>query len=114
MTNFINFASTYKPANKKLVSQPRNVIPRVFPVYSSNLNSPNFGLYCKYQLLTYKPWQNNQDNAWGDQPGSDEAYITSCKAIPAMDYPKKHVPDWFEKLQSFKVYQRMVPILTTL
>ena len=75
MSNFVTFASKYKLVNKKLTSQPQNTAPRVFPVFSSNPKGPNFSLYCKYQLLKYKPWQTTQENAWGDQPGSDDIYI---------------------------------------
>lgn len=73
--NFIDFASKYKLVNKKLTSQPENTIPRVFPVFSSNPKGPNFGLYCKYQLLRYKPWQTTQENAWDDQSGSDDILV---------------------------------------
>lgn len=51
--NFLEFATKYKLVSGKLVTQPKNLIPRVFPTYSSSLKSPNFGLYCKYQLLRY-------------------------------------------------------------
>ena len=44
-----------------------NVIPRIFPTYSPNPKGSNFSLYCKYQLLRYKPWKTTQNNAWGDQ-----------------------------------------------
>lgn len=73
--NFLNFATKYKTVNNKLTPQPENTVPRVFPVYSSNKKGPNFSLYCKYQLLTYKPCLTTQDNAWADQPGNDEIYI---------------------------------------
>lgn len=50
--NFLQFAMKYRLVNGKLVDQPDNVVPRVYPTYSSNPKSTNFGLYCKYQLLT--------------------------------------------------------------
>ena len=50
----------------------------------------------------YKPWKNNHENAWGDQPGSDEVHITSWKEFLETQYAKKHVPDWFEKLHSLQ------------
>ena len=77
--NFLNFVTKYKIVNNKLTPQSQNTVPRVFPVYSSNKEGPNFSLYCKYQLLTYKPWQTTQDNAWGNQPGNDEIYVTKWK-----------------------------------
>ena len=102
MLNFVSFASKYKLVNKKLTSQPQNTVPRVFPVFSSNPKGQNFGLYCKYQLLRYKPWQTTQENAWDDQPGSDDIYITSWKAFLQTQYAKQHVPDWHEKLQTLE------------
>ena len=44
--NFLHFAIKYKPVNGKLIDQPDNLVPRVFPTYSSNPKSTNFGLYC--------------------------------------------------------------------
>ena len=53
-------------------------------------------------MLRYKPWQTTQENAWGDQPGSDDIYITSWKAFLQTQYAKQHVPDWHEKLQTLE------------
>ena len=102
MLNFVSFASKYKLVNKKLTSQPQSTVPIVFPVFSSNPKGQNFGLYCKYQLLRYKLWQTTQENAWDDQPGSDDIYITSWKAFLQTQYAKQHVPDWHEKLQTLE------------
>ncbi|CAB4012052.1 Hypothetical predicted protein [Paramuricea clavata] len=65
--NFVQFATTYKVVNNELTKLPENIIPQIFPTYSPNPKGPNFGLYCKYQLLRYKPWRTTQNNAWGDQ-----------------------------------------------
>ena len=51
--NFVQFATTYKVVSNQLAKLPENVIPRIFPTYSSNPKGQNFGLYCKYQLLRY-------------------------------------------------------------
>jgi len=77
--NFITFATKYKVVNSKLTAQSDNTIPRIFPVYSSNGKGPSFGLYCKYELLRYKPWHKTQDNVWGDQPATNEIYISKWK-----------------------------------
>ena len=53
--NFVQFATSYKFVNSELTKLPENIIPRIFPTYSPNPRGPNFGLYCKYQLLRYKP-----------------------------------------------------------
>jgi len=99
--NFLNFATKYKIVNNKLTPQPQNTVPRVFPVYSSNKKGPNVSLYCKYQLLTYKPWQTTQDNAWVI---SQETYVTKWKKILETPYAEKNVPDWHEKLENVQNY----------
>ena len=73
--------------NKKLTSQPQNTVPRVFPVFSSNPKGPNFGLYCKYQLLRYKPWQTTQGKILGDNP------MARVNARHSSDLARKASPD---------------------
>ena len=51
--NFIQFATKFKGVRTKLTKKPK--FSKVFPTYSSNPGGPNFALYCKYQLLRYKP-----------------------------------------------------------
>ena len=101
-SNFIDFATKYKIVKNNLSSQPENVVPRVYPVYSPNKNGQHFGLYCKYQLLRYKPWHATQENAWGNQEGTDDVYINSWKEFLDTPYAKQHVPDWDEKFQNIQ------------
>ncbi len=98
--NFVQFATTYKVVNNELTKLPENVIPRIFPTYSPNPKGPNFGLYCKYQLLHYKPWQATQNNAWGDQEPTDDVLINSWQEFLQTPYGQSNVPDWFDKLQA--------------
>lgn len=71
----------YRLVNGKLVDQPDNVVPRVYPTYSSNPKSTNFGLYCKYQLLRYKPWKNKQEDAWGNQEHNNDVFTSQWKVF---------------------------------
>ena len=100
--NFVTFASKYKLVNNKLTNQPKNVVPRVFPTYSSSTKGPHFGLYCKYQLLKYKPWLIRQENAWGDREGSDEVYISEWEKFLQSEYAHNTVPDWNTKLEDIQ------------
>ena len=75
-STFITFATKYKFVNKKLAAQADDIVLGVFPAYSPNNRRPNLSLYCKYQLIIYKPWLGTQENAWGSQPGIDKIYIT--------------------------------------
>ena len=97
--NSVEFATKYKVVNKKLTKQPDNVIPRVFPSYSSNPKGPNFPLYCKYQLLRYKPWKISQDNAWDNLEPANENFIQKWHVFLETGYAHKNVPGWFDKLQ---------------
>ncbi|CAB4011401.1 ATP-dependent DNA helicase PIF1 [Paramuricea clavata] len=98
--NFVQFATTYKVVNNELTKLPENVIPRIFPTYSPNPKGPNFGHYCKYQLLRYKPWRATQNNAWGDQDPTDEVLINCWHEFLQTAYGQSNVPDWFDKLQA--------------
>ena len=99
-TNFVQFATTYKVANNELTKLAENVVPRIFPTYSPNRKGPNFGLYCKYQLFGYKPWQRTQNNAWDDQEPTDEILISCWQEFLQTPYGQTNVPDCFDKLQS--------------
>ena len=98
--NFVQFATTYKVVNNELTKLPENVIPRIFPTYSPNPKGSNFGLYCKYQLLRYKPWRATQNNAWGDQEPTDEVLINCWHEFLQTPYGQSNIPDWFDKLQA--------------
>ena len=99
--NFVQFATTYKVVNNELTKLPENnIIPRIFPTYSPNPKGQNFGLYCKYQLLRYKPWGTTQNNAWGDQEPTDEVLIICWHDFLQTPYAQSNVPDWFDKLQA--------------
>ena len=98
--NFVQFATTYKVVNNELTKLPENIIPRIFPTYSPNPKGPNFGLYCKYQLLRYKPWRTTQNNAWSDQEPTDEVLINCWHEFLQTPYGQSNVPDWFDKLQA--------------
>ena len=98
--NFVQFATQFKVVDKKLTKLPDNVVPRIFPTYSSNPKGPNFAQYCKYQLLRYKPWKISQDNAWDNEEPSDQNIINKWQQFLQTPYAKTNVPDWFDKLQS--------------
>ena len=98
--NFVQFATTYNVVNNELTKLPENVVPRIFPTYSPNPKGLNFGLYCKYQLLRYKPWKTTQNNAWGDQEPTNEILTNHWQEFLQTPYGQINVPDWFDKLQT--------------
>jgi len=62
--NFLQFTSTFVSKNSNLEKRKRPVIVKTYPNFSSNPQNQHYGLFCKYQLLKYKPWQHAPDNAW--------------------------------------------------
>ena len=73
--NFDQFATNFKVVNNKLAKQDSNVIPKFYPQFSSNRNTGKYGLYCRYQLIRYKPWLRNIQDAWQNGPDNDDTYI---------------------------------------
>jgi hypothetical protein len=53
--NLVDFATNFTVKKNSLGKQTCNVVPRIFPNYSSNPKGDNYALFCKYQLLKYKP-----------------------------------------------------------
>ena len=98
--NFVQFATRYKVVNNELTKLPENIIPQIFPTYSPNPKGPNISLYCKYQLLRYKPWRTTQNNTWSDQEPTDEVLINCWHEFLQTPYGQSNVPDWFDKLQA--------------
>ncbi|XP_028394482.1 uncharacterized protein LOC114518676 [Dendronephthya gigantea] len=98
--NFVQFMTKYKVDSENLIKLPDNVIPRIFPTYSSNPKGPNFPNYCKYQLLRYKPWKHTQNDAWGNQESCDEVFISHWQQFLQTPYAQANVPGWLDKLET--------------
>ena len=62
--NFCHFASKFILKGSKLHQRRKTVIVKTYPNYSSNPKNEDYGLFCKYQLIKYKPWQCTPDDAW--------------------------------------------------
>ena len=50
---------------------------RTFPKISPNPDGPDFGKYCKYQLIKLKPWVGEPSNAWNNEKETDEMFINT-------------------------------------
>lgn len=75
--NLVEFVTKYRLVKGKLVNQSSLIVPRVFPNYSPNPKGKFYSLFYKYQLLKYKPWSNNPNNAWSSEEPSDQTYINA-------------------------------------
>ena len=80
--NFFQFASMFTFKASKLKRRDKTVIVKTYPNYSSNPKSEDYGLFCKYQLLKYKPWQYTSDDAWDNLIYPDwETKNARCKQL---------------------------------
>ena len=75
--NFVDFVNNNTLKKNSLVKQTGNVVPRIFPNYSSNPKGDNYDLFCKYQLLKFKPWKESQHDAWGSNETSESIFIAA-------------------------------------
>ena len=94
--NVVNFATQFKVVNKKLQSQPKNAVARTFSNYLPNPKSKTYRMYCKYQLLKYKPCADSPNAAWRYLDPSDDNYISAWRDFLNSAYAKKYVPNWEE------------------
>lgn len=70
---------------------------RIVQQYNSSTRASNtqYGKYCKYQLLRYKPWSTNFADCLGnDNVEDEELWINAWKDFFASDLGRAKVPDW--------------------
>lgn len=75
-TSFVEFATKCKLTNNKLEQRNDDIVPNIFPTYSSNPIGQYYSLHCKFQLLRFKPWKNSLDDAWGATEQDNQTFIT--------------------------------------
>ena len=83
------------------------VIVRTFPTYNSDPKGKNYGLYCKYQLIKFKPWQTHPHNAWNNLPECDETFISIYKHFLSTNYAKQHIATITEELHRAEQYEAL-------
>ena len=54
--NFTEFASNYHQTKTGIKKQASPVVIKAYSNYSSTPKGHSYGLFCRYQLLRYKPW----------------------------------------------------------
>ena len=102
--NFVQFASNYFKAKLAIAKRSTPVVLKTFPNYSSNPNNPNYGLFCRYQLLRYKPWYNSVTDAWSNEEPSDAVYINQWDSFLRTADAKLFVPNWSHQINLISEY----------
>ena len=70
----------------------QEVIIRTFPTFSSSPLGKNYGKYCKFQPIKYKPWYQSVDSAWDGREESDEVFIECYCNFLSSDTGKQCIP----------------------
>ena len=102
--NFIDFASNYCQTKTGIKKRNFPVVVKTYPNYSSSPKGPSYGLFCRYQLLRYKPWQHSVGNAWGNKEETDSVYIDQWHSFLETPKAKKVVPNWLQQMNSISEY----------
>ena len=91
--NFVQFASKYSKTKTSIAKRTSPVVLKTFPNYFCNPKGPNYGLFCRYQLLKYKPWYNSLVHAWCNEEPSDSVYINQWHSFLQKTDAKLFVSD---------------------
>ena len=62
--NIVQFVSQFTVYKNEIKRRTKNVVVRTYPNFSSNPKSEYYPLYCRYQLVKYKPWSYDINNLW--------------------------------------------------
>ena len=104
--NFYDFALKYQMSKKTIKLRPNQetVVIQIFQKFSASPKNATYYLYCKYQLLRYKPWQTNHNNALirGCQD-NEEGWIRSWIAFLETPIGKQSVPTAEQALSNARI-----------
>ena len=102
--NLEQFVSQYSVVKGAIVQRKSPVIVRTIPNYSSNPNGPNYGKFCKFQLIKYKPWLRSPSEIWNNFEESDDIFVDVWHQFLLTDLGKILVSSWKRQLQCAEEY----------
>lgn len=108
-SNFINFHSHYFLKDGQIKKRRKMVIVRTIPTYSSYRKGVNYGSYCKFNLIKYKPWSRTIASLWNNNEECDETFIGTWGAFLQSEIATDLVPHFafeLENLQSSTIYEK--------
>ena len=106
--NFVQFASNYYKKKQSLAKRFALVVLKIFAKFSCNPKGPNYDLYCKYQLLKYKPWLNKVADAWCNENPTDNVFIEQWHTFLQQIDAKTYVPDWSQQINTISEYVNQI------
>ena len=100
--NLITFFAKYIIIENEIREREKEVIVRVFPNYSSDPKGIEYPLFCKYQLIKYKPWIVQISNAWDDEQSSDAVFCEKWNSFLQSESGQILVPNWRRHLSNIQ------------
>ena len=97
--NFDQFATKYRTSAGKIVKQQNNIVVKFFPQIPSKADSAKYSLFCKYQLIRFKPWALHIHNAWDNKVDNPSTYPEEWRAFLSTEYAKATIVDWSEQME---------------
>jgi hypothetical protein len=77
-----------------LRKNPKKIGLRIFQRFSSNPKSSTYHLYCKFQLLRYKPWSDEPSTSLGINADNDIEWINAWGVFCESEMGKTKIPPW--------------------
>ena len=103
--NLIQSLSQYEVKNDTSCEyRKKKIVLKTYPNYSNLPSNPNYGLFCKYQLLKYKPWSQTLSHAWNYEPETDDVFISYWDEFLHSQDAETFVPNWESELQNVSTY----------
>lgn len=104
--NFVEFVCKYqnKLKNTQLLQRtdPRSVALRIPQGFSSNPKNDSHYLYCKYQLIKYKPWSCSSLSVLEGADDEPKSWINAWNSFLTSDSGLKKLPSWHKILNKPK------------
>ena len=102
--NLCQFISQFKVVNDVIVVRPKSVVVKTYPSLYPNPKKQNYYLFCKYQLIKYKPWRNYLHDAWGDVNATNQDFVSQWNTFLGTECGHILVPNWSQELAHAEVY----------
>ena len=97
--NLVQFASAYYVTKRKLKHRKQEVIIRTFPIFSPNPSGKDYGNYCKYALVKYKPWPREVNTAWDGLDDCHENHTQCYHAFLSSESAAHYIPMLQQELE---------------
>ena len=102
--NLVQFASAYYVTKRKLKHRKQEVIIRTFPIFSPNPSGKDYGNYCKYALVKYKPWPREVNTAWDGLDDCHENHTQCYHAFLSSESAAHYIPMLQQELEQARRY----------